>query len=115
MEEGSSFVWKGEPGLEPRGDAVAFPAGFALKSLVQLSPPAAVTALAAQPKWGLLGIGTGYGFALFDLTQGKAVFTKCLINPEGKPVQSTRGRHGREGWILETWRRWSRRRVRGSR
>ena len=33
---------------------------------MQCKPPGAITALALQANWGLVGLGTSHGYALFD-------------------------------------------------
>ena len=42
---------------------------------MQCNPPGAVTAIALQAQWGLVGIGTSHGYALFDF---RLVREKCV-------------------------------------
>lgn len=48
-----SFVWKGHDPLQVKGTPIRCEGGFRPDMVVQLSPPAGVTALALQSKWGL--------------------------------------------------------------
>ena len=51
--------------------------------MVQLVPPAAVTALGAQWEWGLVCGGTAHGLALVDALNTTALLHKCTLNPHG--------------------------------
>ncbi|VDL96565.1 unnamed protein product [Schistocephalus solidus] len=100
--EETGFVWEGQPALKvtsfvlrhfrcaPRGffyqllpacEGVFAPCPavcplFTPKELVQLQPPSAVTALAWEPKWRALAVGSAYGFALIDLQTRSVVYNK---------------------------------------
>ena len=41
-------------------------AGYQAQCVMQCKPPGAITALALQANWGLVGLGTSHGYALFD-------------------------------------------------
>lgn len=77
------FVWKGHDQLTPQGGTVCLAPGFQPNSVLQLHPPAAVTALALHAEWGLVAAGTAHGLALFDYIRHKGVLTKCTLNPNG--------------------------------
>ena len=64
----SHFVWKGhEPLLtRPAGATLKLAPGYQLHSLIQLYPPATVSALALSTDWQLVAMGTSHGFAMFD-------------------------------------------------
>ena len=49
----------------------------------QLSPPAAVSALAAQWEWGVVCAGTAHGLAVFDALRVTHLLHKCTLNPHG--------------------------------
>lgn len=83
VNDRDGFVWKGHDHLPPRTTNISFAVGFQPQSLLQLYPPAAVTALALHSEWGLLAAGTAHGLALFDYTRSKAVSVKCTLNPNG--------------------------------
>ncbi len=51
VNDRDNFVWKGHEALPVKGGEVKFPAGFQPACVVQLQPPAAVTALALQSEW----------------------------------------------------------------
>lgn len=51
--------------------------------MVQLVPPAAVTALGAQWEWGLVAAGTAHGLAVLDAIAAKPLLHKCTLNPHG--------------------------------
>ncbi|RWS15422.1 Lethal(2) giant larvae-like protein, partial [Dinothrombium tinctorium] len=80
VTEGDGFVWKGHGRLNPANGVLKLEAGFQLLSLLQLSPPAGVTALALHSNMALLAAGTSYGFVLFDYMQNKVVISKCTLN-----------------------------------
>ncbi|XP_049951670.1 lethal(2) giant larvae protein homolog 1 isoform X2 [Schistocerca serialis cubense] len=75
------FVWKGHDQLTARTGALSLAPGFQPCSVLQLHPPAAVTALVLQADWGLVAAGTAHGLALFDYIRHKGVLTKCTLNP----------------------------------
>ncbi|XP_011873391.1 PREDICTED: lethal(2) giant larvae protein homolog 1 isoform X2 [Vollenhovia emeryi] len=81
VNDRDGFVWKGHEHLSPRTTSISFAVGFQPQGLLQLYPPAAVTALALHSEWGLLAAGTAHGLALFDYTRSKAVSVKCTLNP----------------------------------
>ncbi|XP_015429859.1 PREDICTED: lethal(2) giant larvae protein homolog 1 isoform X2 [Dufourea novaeangliae] len=81
VNDRDGFVWKGHDHLPVRTASISFAVGFQPQSLLQLYPPAAVTALALHSEWGLLAAGTAHGLAVFDYTRTKAVTVKCTLNP----------------------------------
>ncbi|XP_043284182.1 lethal(2) giant larvae protein homolog 1 isoform X3 [Venturia canescens] len=81
VSDRDGFVWKGHDHLPPRTASISFAVGFQPRSLLQLYPPAAVTALAIQSEWGLIAAGTAHGLAVFDYCRVKAVSVKCTLNP----------------------------------
>ncbi|XP_017757008.1 PREDICTED: lethal(2) giant larvae protein homolog 1 isoform X6 [Eufriesea mexicana] len=81
VNDRDGFVWKGHDHLPARTTSISFAVGFQPQSLLQLYPPAAVTALAIHSEWGLLAAGTAHGLAVFDYTRAKAVNVKCTLNP----------------------------------
>lgn len=76
-----SFVWKGHDPLQVRSAVQPPEAGFHPDLVLQLSPPAGVTALALRSKWGLIAAGTAHGFGVLDYVQKKVVVSKCTLNP----------------------------------
>lgn len=76
-----SFVWKGHDPLQVRSAVLPPEAGFHPDLVLQLSPPAGVTALALRSKWGLIAAGTAHGFGVLDYVQKKVVVSKCTLNP----------------------------------
>ncbi|GBM95723.1 Lethal(2) giant larvae 1 [Araneus ventricosus] len=81
VSDRDSFVWKGHDQLSLKQGSLKFDPGFVPVTIEQLTPPAAVTAIAFHTEWGLLAAGTAHGFALFDYIQKKAVMSKCTLNP----------------------------------
>ncbi|XP_011053837.1 PREDICTED: lethal(2) giant larvae protein homolog 1 isoform X4 [Acromyrmex echinatior] len=81
VNDRDGFVWKGHDHLPPRTTSISFAVGFQPQSLLQLYPPAAVTALALHSEWGLLAAGTAHGLAVFDYIRSKSVSVKCTLNP----------------------------------
>ncbi|RZF47817.1 hypothetical protein LSTR_LSTR013142 [Laodelphax striatellus] len=93
VNDRDAFVWKGHSRLTVKGGGggggggegggmLQMDAGFQPQSVVQLHPPAAVTALAlaAQPL-SLVAVGTAHGLAVYDFVRHAAVAHKCTLNP----------------------------------
>lgn len=80
-KDGNCFVWKGHEKLSLKNGLIKLEPGFQPQNIVQLVPPAAITAISAQPDWGLVAAGTAHGFGLFDFIQGMVVLTRCSLNP----------------------------------
>lgn len=76
-----SFVWKGHDALQVKNCPAKSEAGFHPDLVLQLAPPAGVTALALHSKWGLIAAGTAHGFGVLDYVQKKVVVSKCTLNP----------------------------------
>lgn len=53
VSDRDGFVWKGHEALPVRGGEAKFPPGFQPVCVMQLSPPAACTALAMHSEWQL--------------------------------------------------------------
>ncbi|GFR33149.1 lethal(2) giant larvae protein homolog 1 [Trichonephila clavata] len=81
VSDRDSFVWKGHDQLSLKQGTLKFSPGFIPVTIEQLTPPAAVTAIALHTEWGLVAAGTAHGFALFDYIQKKPVMSKCTLNP----------------------------------
>lgn len=84
VNDRDGFAWKGHDHLPARTASISFAAGFQPEALLQLYPPAAVTALALHSEWGLLAAGTAHGLAVFDYVRKKHVSVKCTLNPNGQ-------------------------------
>jgi len=82
VSDHDEFVWKGHEQLNVKTDAVKMAPGYQTQMVVQLTPPAAVTAVAHNVEKGLLAVGTSHGYALYDLVQNKVVATNCTLNPQ---------------------------------
>ncbi|CAH0719560.1 unnamed protein product, partial [Brenthis ino] len=81
VSDRDGFVWKGHSQLTLRSGPLTFPAGYQASCIGQLSPPAAVTALAAQWEWGVVCAGTAHGLALLDALRVQPLIHKCTLNP----------------------------------
>ncbi|XP_050561055.1 lethal(2) giant larvae protein isoform X4 [Spodoptera frugiperda] len=81
VSDRDGFVWKGHDQLTLRSGSLTFPQGYQASSVVQLVPPAAVTALGAQWEWGLVAAGTAHGLAVLDAIAAKPLLHKCTLNP----------------------------------
>ncbi|XP_049868986.1 lethal(2) giant larvae protein isoform X2 [Pectinophora gossypiella] len=81
VSDRDGFVWKGHDQLTLRAGTHNFPQGYQVTSVVQMSPPAAVTSLAAQWEWGLVCAGTAHGLALLDAVTARPLLHKCTLNP----------------------------------
>ncbi|KAL7055624.1 hypothetical protein AAHC03_022735 [Spirometra sp. Aus1] len=78
--EDPSFVWEGQPALKAcEGVFAPCPTAcplFMPQGLVQLEPPSAITAVAWEPRWHALAVGSAYGFALIDLKTHSVVYNR---------------------------------------
>ncbi|XP_015837731.1 lethal(2) giant larvae protein homolog 1 isoform X3 [Tribolium castaneum] len=81
VSDRDGFVWKGHNQLAPKQGEIHQTRGFQATSILQLHPPAAVTACVLQADWGLVAAGTAHGLALFDYVKNKPVMVKCTLNP----------------------------------
>ncbi|XP_049822272.1 lethal(2) giant larvae protein homolog 1 isoform X3 [Aethina tumida] len=81
VNDRDEFVWKGHSKLTPRSGVTHQPRGFQATSILQLHPPAAITACVLQADWGLVAVGTAHGLALLDYIKNKPVMVKCTLNP----------------------------------
>lgn len=87
MSDRDGFVWKGHDQLKPRVEGRAGQQqGVWVEAVVQLHPPASVTALAVHSAWGVLAAGTAHGLAVYDITRHKAIHTRCTLNPNGNKL-----------------------------
>jgi lethal(2) giant larvae protein len=75
------FVWKGHSQLNSKNGNLKFDIGYQPLNILQLQPPAAVTAVALYSEWGLIAAGTAHGFGIFDYSCKKVVTTKTTLNP----------------------------------
>lgn len=81
VSDRDNFVWKGHDKLIARKGLQLFKVGFQPTSILQLHPPAAVTALALNAEWSVLAVGTAHGLTLYDIFLKKEVVAKCTLNP----------------------------------
>eukprot|EP00795_Rhopilema_esculentum_P009139 gene9139-16801_t len=85
------FEWKGNGPLSLKQN-IDGTNGILPERVVQLQPPAAVTAVALNSAWQLAAVGTCHGFVAYDYRSGKVALTKCTISPTdlantGGPIQ----------------------------
>lgn len=84
------FVWKGHGPLQfkPKNNPnIANRDGedsFVVSSILQIQPPAAVTALALDAPTGVTAIGTAHGVLVYDFFRKKVVVTRSTLNPNGE-------------------------------
>lgn len=81
LVSGLDFIWKSHESLPLEQDLITIEAGYQPRSIVQLNPPASVTALALHTEWGLFSAGTTHGFAVFSYELNKSIAYKCTLNP----------------------------------
>lgn len=88
-----TYLWKGPQRLGLRGKTeektkitLSSPAGFQPFSIVQILPPAAITAIALSASWSLVAVGTAHGLALYDFKAEAPVFHRCTLNSNGKKI-----------------------------
>ncbi|XP_067934624.1 LLGL scribble cell polarity complex component 2-like isoform X5 [Watersipora subatra] len=75
-----NFVWKGHESLTLVGGEVRYNQGFQPQCVLQMTPPAACTALSVHTEWQLLSAGTAHGFCLFDFCQRQAITATCTLS-----------------------------------
>lgn len=89
------FVWKGHDPLKVKQQLAdhsqPLTDGVEVLGVLQVKPPAAITCLALQTKWGLLSAGTAHGLVLFDFKNNRPVLHKCTLNANdlsgaGEPI-----------------------------
>lgn len=80
VEEATGFAWKGHDQLHVKMGSVKLDPGYQPEIILQITPPAAVTALSLNSEWGLLSAGTAHGFVVFDSLVNKVLFTKTTLN-----------------------------------
>lgn len=81
LVSGLDFIWKSHECLPLEQEPISVEAGYQPRTIVQLNPPASVTALALHTEWGLFAAGTTHGFAVFSYEINKAIAYKCTLNP----------------------------------
>ncbi|KAL5971333.1 hypothetical protein TSMEX_000934 [Taenia solium] len=74
------FNWEGHEAFKPIEGAfkpcpTSTPA-FGLRELIQFNPPSGITAVAFEPHWGALAVGSVHGFALIDLKSRTVVYKR---------------------------------------
>lgn len=80
VEEASGFTWKGHDQLHVKNGSIKLDPGYQPEIILQITPPAAVTALSINSEWALLAAGTAHGFVVFDSLVNKVLFTKTTLN-----------------------------------
>lgn len=79
VSDRENFTWRGHNALEVKNSESKLVPGFQPVCVIQMLPPVPCTALAFQPEWQLLAIGTAYGVGLFDYARCKTVHAKCTF------------------------------------
>lgn len=81
LDEKDTFVWKGHGCLPSRRHNIKFQTGYQPTTVVQIHPPAAITALTISTCWQVISIGTAHGFCLFDYLKDMSVVAKSTLKP----------------------------------
>ncbi|XP_055699794.1 lethal(2) giant larvae protein [Phlebotomus papatasi] len=85
VSDRDGFVWKGHDPLTVRNqlldDTYTTDEGIQVVSVLQVLPPAGITAIALESAWNLVAVGTGHGLVLFDYFNQHPVLHKCTLNP----------------------------------
>jgi lethal(2) giant larvae protein len=82
ISDRDNYTWKGHKALPVNEGDMKFAAGFQPQCVMQLAPPAAITALALHAEWQLVAAGTAHGYGVFDYCRRREVFTKCTLSPQ---------------------------------
>lgn len=95
VSEHLGFIWKGHDPLKVKQQLLEqsqpLADGVEVMGVLQIKPPAAITCIALQTKWGLLSAGTAHGLVLYDFKNNRPVLHKCTLNPNdltgaGEPI-----------------------------
>jgi lethal(2) giant larvae protein len=95
VSEHLGFIWKGHDALKVKHQLLEHSQpltdGVEVLGVLQIKPPAAITCLALQTKWGLMSAGTAHGLVLYDFKNNRPVLHKCTLNPNdltgaGEPI-----------------------------
>lgn len=83
IDEKDSFVWKGHGALKLKASnklpKTSSSNGYTPCAMLQIYPPAALTALQASPIWSLVAVGTAHGYGLFDYTSKKIIVCRTTL------------------------------------
>ncbi|CAG7825120.1 unnamed protein product [Allacma fusca] len=96
-----NFVWKGH-------DPLKYNKLVGVHALLQIMPPAAVTAIALEGPSGLVAVGTGHGFVLYDYTSRRVLMSKSTLNPSDVMASGDVGMSRRKSFkksLRESFRR----------
>lgn len=83
VSDRDNFVWKGYEALTLTKQPPTDSSSLQVSSILQLHPPASVTALCCSTELGLIAVGTAHGLALYDYIRMQPVVTKCTLNSNG--------------------------------
>lgn len=106
----SNVTWKGHSALTIKSAHRYEKEGYQAHCITQLMPPAAITSVSIESSWGVVGLGTSHGYALYDYRMFTTVIAKCTLQ-NSTPAQE--GGLARFGNIKQSLRQ-SMRRIRGS-
>ena len=82
VTEKEGFAWKGHQPLIVKTSAKQ-EVGWQPRTILQITPPASITALVLSDEWSLLGAGTAHGFVLLDLAcGGHLIHSRSTLNAQ---------------------------------
>lgn len=79
VDDKDGFVWKGHSSLPIRNAKVKFNPGYQPSSILQINPPAALTALAISSQWQVIAAGTAHGFGVYGYTSKTVLVCKTTL------------------------------------
>lgn len=79
VDDKDGFVWKGHGALPVKSGKLKFNAGYQPTSLLQINPPAALTALIISTQWQVVATGTAHGFGLYDYMKQSVLVCKTTL------------------------------------
>ena len=82
VTEKEGFTWKGHQSLIAKTTSMTLDAGWQPKMVLQISPPASITALAYSKQWGVMGAGTAHGFVLIDSNFFHVITARSTLNAQ---------------------------------
>lgn len=82
VTEKEGFTWKGHQPLLAKGSSLKMEAGWQPKVVLQIAPPASITALTFSKEWGVLGAGTAHGFVLLDYNFFHVISARSTLNAQ---------------------------------
>ncbi|KAF0991012.1 hypothetical protein HZS_2706 [Henneguya salminicola] len=77
-----SFIWKGHDKLNLKNN-LSLSSGYYLDTVLSIHPSSPISSISYCLKWGLLAVGTCYGFLLYDCFSKTIIYCACTYDISG--------------------------------